>query len=327
MRPVLACLLICLSSAAFCQKTDSLFVQMSETGWMMRYKVKSGETLFALARRFHVPPSILADANEMNYQTSLKVGQTIEIPVGAYNQLNARPAGNDFRPLYYKPFESGELRRIARLSSVSQRTVQQWNKLELPEVAPGKPLLIGWIRFDATDVGLLVDKKEPLRTEVNDHFPEPAITRKPVRADTLFLGDARKRDTIRLSRKTELPPAKHTVARNAPDVPDSSDDPERVFDEHIAKRSKVVSEKGTAAFYPGTGRQGAFYYALHNTAPKGSVIKVFNPGTEKTIYVKVLGKMPATRLYHNCVIGISAAAREALGATTEKAWCELTYAP
>jgi hypothetical protein len=86
----------------------------------------------------------------------------------------------------------------------------------------------------------------------------------------------------------------------------------------------VLTEKGTAVFFEKMGRSN-IYQAFHNTTKRGTIIKVFNPGTGKTIYVKVLGPIPDTKQYANCIIGISEAAKEALGVVESKAWCELSY--
>jgi len=86
----------------------------------------------------------------------------------------------------------------------------------------------------------------------------------------------------------------------------------------------VLNEKGTAVFFEKPGKITAFC-AFHNSTPRGSVIKVYNPGNGRTIYVKVLGPLPNTKLYANSIIGICNAAKEALGVTDSKAWCELTY--
>ncbi len=90
--------------------------------------------------------------------------------------------------------------------------------------------------------------------------------------------------------------------------------------------TNVISEKGTAVFFEKAGNNKIFY-AFHSTSQPGTVIKVFNPGTGKTIYAKVLARMPDTKLYANSVIGICSAAKEALGVVDSKAWCELTYSP
>jgi len=98
-----------------------------------------------------------------------------------------------------------------------------------------------------------------------------------------------------------------------------------VYNSQTNNGLNVLTEKGTAAFFEKPGKSTIFY-AFHNEAARGSVIKVFNPGSGKTIYVKVLGPLPDTKLYAGCIIGISDSAKEALGITDNKTWCELSYA-
>ena len=90
--------------------------------------------------------------------------------------------------------------------------------------------------------------------------------------------------------------------------------------------TSIISEKGTAVFFDKAG-SNKIYYAFHNTSQPGTVIKVYNPGTGKTVYAKVLAAIPDTKLYANAIIGICSGAKEALGITDNKAWCELSYSP
>ncbi len=97
-----------------------------------------------------------------------------------------------------------------------------------------------------------------------------------------------------------------------------------VYNRQTNNGLNVISEKGTAVFYEKTSKKNE-YLAFHNATPKGSVIKVVNPSNGKFIYVKVIGPIPETKLYANCIIGICSEAKEALGVTDNKAWCELSY--
>ncbi len=99
-----------------------------------------------------------------------------------------------------------------------------------------------------------------------------------------------------------------------------------VFNSQTNNGANVITEKGTAVFFDKPGKNNTFY-AFHNTSPRGSVIRVYNPSTGKTIYVKVLGTIPDTKLYSGSIIGICNTAKEALGVTDNKAWCELSYSP
>lgn len=108
---------------------------------------------------------------------------------------------------------------------------------------------------------------------------------------------------------------------SAPPVPGGLD---TVYNRQTNNGLNVLTEKGTVAFFD---RPGKMYYAFHNEAARGSIIKVTNPGSGKSTYVKVLGPLPDTKQYANCIIGISSAAKEALGIVNDsKAWCELSYA-
>jgi len=97
-----------------------------------------------------------------------------------------------------------------------------------------------------------------------------------------------------------------------------------VYNRQTNNGSNVLTEKGTAVFFEKTGK-GSIYLAFHNSTPRGTIIKVSNPGTSKTIYVRVIGPIPDTKQYANCIIGICEAAKEELGVTDNKAWCELSY--
>jgi len=99
-----------------------------------------------------------------------------------------------------------------------------------------------------------------------------------------------------------------------------------IYNVQTRNGTNILNEKGTAVFFEKAG-SNKIYFAFHNTTPRGAVIKVTNPGTGKVIYAKVLGPVPDTKQYANAVIGISSAAKEALGITEDRAWCELTYFP
>jgi hypothetical protein len=99
-----------------------------------------------------------------------------------------------------------------------------------------------------------------------------------------------------------------------------------LYDVQTHNGTSVITEKGTAVFFEKAGRNN-IYYAFHNTSAKGTVIKIVNPGTGKTVFAKVLGPIPDTKQYANSIIGISSPAKDALGITDTKAWCELYYSP
>ena len=99
-----------------------------------------------------------------------------------------------------------------------------------------------------------------------------------------------------------------------------------VYNVQTTNGTNTITEKGTAVFFDKTGKNDVCY-AFHNTTQRGTIIKIMNPGTGKIVYAKVLGPIPETKLYANSIIGISSIAKDALGITDNKAWCELYYSP
>ncbi len=144
--------------------------------------------------------------------------------------------------------------------------------------------------------------------------------------DVVFIGWLKvvPRDSVNLSEGLAYP---STSGRRVADTSRHAyGELDSLYNVQTRNGESTISEKGTAAFFEKQGSNKVFY-AFHNTTPRGAVIKVTNPGSGKTIYVKVLSTIPDTKEFANCVIGISNAAKEALGVTDSRAWVELTYSP
>lgn len=314
-------LLCVLSVSAFSQERDSLTVIPTVDGWTVHHRVQKGETIFMLARRYHVPPAILAEVNGLTYQDGLKDRATVIVPVGSYNLQTVAPKAES-RPLYYRVKGDDNLYRVARQAQVPQKTLQSWNNLPEPTVTAGKTLLVGW---------LLIDASQAVSTTTNNVVTTPAVIPatkpaqnaiKPVQNTTVIPKSAPPPSPVTI---VQQPTAIIDTVQNVDTlVAKPAEGLEQQYIDQTAEGANVVTETGTAAFFPSSGKGPL--YAFHNMAPRGSIIKVHNPGTDQTVYVKVLGPLPGTKQYANAIIGISGAARAALGVKDSRAWCELSYA-
>jgi hypothetical protein len=108
---------------------------------------------------------------------------------------------------------------------------------------------------------------------------------------------------------------------------DTTSEEEELYLQQTNNELNAIEEKGAVVFFASTGKvkSSDVFFAFHATAAKGTIIKVYNPGTNKTIFVKVLAPLPATKQYANSILGIGSVAKDALGVTENKAWCELKY--
>jgi hypothetical protein len=238
----------------------------------------------------------------MSIQQELSPGKKIFIPVGAYNFVGSKPLwSSEVRPLYFRVGPGHSLSRIASNSGVKPKAIQQWNSIN--DIKDGQVVLVGWIRYDASEPNI-VSPSQKSKIQVTQ---SPS---KPSQRDSLHPGGS----------IMPLPIASDTIA--------AMTEGERMYNEQTMDGSKFSEEKGTAAFFKRAGiSSNGIYFAFHDLAKRGTIIKVHNPGTGKTVYAKVIGTVPTTASFHNAVIGLSDDARSELEVFDEKAWVQVSYAP
>jgi LysM repeat protein len=296
-RAVLTIFICLISFLLFAQRKDSLFAIVKNEVWVIPHKVTKDETVFSIPKDYHVPPAKFADINSIDYQTQLKPGSIVYIPLGPYNR-SLQPNGS--KPFYYKVQNDDNLFRISHYAGVKQNMLQQWNNLPDNTVEPGQRLMAGWVLYQDA-VAQEIKASVPLKGKAGNNITSKGMTKL---ADGTIL----------------IPMAKDTVI-------DTTSVEEKNYNVQTNHGVNAAEESGTVVFFDMPGKHGTEkkYYAFHNLARKGIYIKVHNPGTDKTIFVKVIGLLPTTKQYNNAILGISSNAREALGVNDTKAWCELSY--
>lgn len=292
---------------------DAMHVTTRYNKWVIQHKVSDGETVFDAARRFHVPPAMVSDVNKSGYKDELKAGSTLYIPVGAYNLIQVEPENNfSSRPLFYKVTKYDNLFKIAHMADISQRQLKEWNDLQSNDVSEGQELFIGWIMYESLTLN---ESGRGEATQGRTVRNRTATSSRARRNQPDSRGPRVVRDTVIVVRKARSP------LDGLPEI-------EKKYMQQTNMEQEYKEERGSAVFFDMQGKVGAgnTYYAFHDTARPGTIIKVHNPGTHKVIFAKVLGKLPATKEYHNSLIGISSDAKNELLITENKAWCELRYA-
>ncbi len=167
-------------------------------------------------------------------------------------------------------------------------------------VTPGQTIQVGWVMYDATEIAPPVT---------------PPPTTKPPGTPPGQSGGMKVKPIV------DPPQYVKKV------IVDTFTSTEKLYLKQTQNEEKMGTEKGGAVFFNIPGKTaGEVYFAFYSGAPKGTIVRVVNPGAGKAIYVKVLGALPTTKLYYNSIIGISDRAKEELGVVEEKAWVELTYA-
>lgn len=89
------------------------------------------------------------------------------------------------------------------------------------------------------------------------------------------------------------------------------------------RRKKEIKEKGPAAWNKQS--KGDDLYALHKTAPIGTVLKVTNPLNNRSIYVKVVGRMQSAGYKFDTLLVLSPSAAKALGGINQTFRVNINY--
>lgn len=304
LLPLLVCLVWSTFSVA---QTERLAAVYKNNRLVVEHKVKKGENVFSVARMYHVPPASLADVNGFAVQATLVEGRTVDIPLAAYNHIEEEPPyKNDVRELYYKV--SGEnMAKVVRITSVPQRKIEQWNRLPNNDLRNGQDLMVGWVMYDGTPVvahnkGGDWSTRQVEQTQMEKDMPARTLDAVEHAQDSVW--------TIKVVKPLDSI---------------KTDPNEDIYMRQTVNEQRMMSEKGPAVFFAAANSAPTSFYAFHNSAARGAIIKVYNPGSGKTVFVKVIGKIPATAQYHNSVIGISSSAKKELGIKENKMFCEISY--
>jgi LysM repeat protein len=301
MKKLLLLFTLLLSTSASIMAQDTLWVKQKEGKPYLLHKVKNGETLFLLAKKYAVPPAILADLNQVNYQDGLPTGSKFRIPIDNYNFIRIESVVKS-KPIFFRVGEEDDLRSISRMFNVAQSAIQRWNNLVTPDIETGKILQVGWIAFDSTQAPFAQNISVISNSAQTVPLPKPGIVKK-------------------------VPDSPADKNIKIPDT-DSSTIPS-AFEElyyQQATGASVTEESGAAVFYPlKTKAEPGVYYAFHNTAIHGSILKIMNPANGKIIYAKVIGTLPKLKEYHNAIVGLSSNAISAVGARDQRMFCKLKY--
>lgn len=275
-----------MSVAAVAQDADSIFAVRRGTKWAIKYELKKGENVPMLAHRFYVNEKDFEFLPDFDKNKKITAGTTVFIPVTSQNYSLSKPGVLDSKDMHELYYHVGAKDDIGLIATYAGVTK---NTMRMWNNLHGNTLAEDQVLFIGWLKMIGRDTTEnPLRMSAY-----PAVPKK------------------------QLPGADTSKVRNIGGL-------DTVYNRQTNNGQNVLTEKGTAVFFEKAGKLNT-YLAFHNTTPRGTIIKVFNPGTGKMIYAKVLGPVPDTKLYANSIIGICDAAKEALGITESKAWVELSY--
>ena len=317
--------------------------------------VQAKETLYSLARKYNVHPRELAAYNNIPVETSLVLGQVIKIPAkttmaplppatAAKTEPEAKKESTPKTtepvvkkeaapkttepvkkeevaktttpvkkegsyPIYHKVAKKETLYHISKLyNNVSIDDIRKWNKLSGDGVSEGTNLIVGYSKTkDAAS------ESQPVSTE--------PIT-KPVEV-------VKKKEEPKPVVKETVESAKEPVKEEVKNITGKSFNGgvfKTLYGQQTAAKKELSEEKGTAGIFKSTsGWEDGKYYCLSNSVPSGTIVKVTNSITQRSVYAKVLDLIPDLKQNAGIILRISNAAAQELGAGTDNFECTLNF--
>ena len=322
--------------AAGVQAQDTLEVQGAAPDLYLMHTVKKGETFYSLSRTYSVPPKEIAAQNNLSFEGGLQLGQSVKIPLTTGNfQQGGDAAGG--HPVYHKVTEKETLYRISvNYNKVPLDNIRHWNNFTGDGVKKDGFLIVGWLKGGGNVAAAPVSHPAPANppatetTTVTKKEPAPStVTPAP---PVITPAPPVQTSTETVKKETPAPPAAENTAAKKEQAPPVATPPpaapsgssfEQVYTQQTAGK-KVTTEKGPGSWFKSNAGAGK-YYALHNTAARGTIIKVTNPLNGRSIYAKVLEAIPQMKQNAGLIIKLSDSAIEALGTNETKFYCELSY--
>jgi LysM repeat protein len=307
---------------------------------IITHTVGAKESLTSIGRLYNINGRELANYNKIDYDKGLFLGQVLKIPVSNAAPVTTavaipvkevqvvKPAvisGGNGTPIYHTVAKKETLYHISTIyNKVPVADIKKWNNLTSDALSEGTKIIVGYSNTKtAVETKKMEEKQEAKVVEIAKPVKEENATVK--KADEAEIKTPKKSE-----QKEVVQPEKNIQVNATPvNIVKASDFKggffKNTFDEQ-AKGNQLVNETGIGGVFKSTsGWEDGKYYCLHNNAAAGTIIKITNNATGKSIYAKVLDLIPDVKQNSGLIIRISNAAADVLGSAENKLDFTLSY--
>jgi len=324
---------------------DSLRMVTENGRDFVEHKVEAKETWIGLSKRYKVTLQQLQQANPG--VKTLQIGQLIVVPVAAkpsevtpvresvpaaVTNKKATEARSP-KPLRHKVAKGETLFSLAKRYGLTVDELKTLNRLKNNDLKVGQDLVVQKATAEPTPTDTGLDNSD-VRNQ-----PSPSSPSKNTKEElkNASVSSVKKDDETRLV--TERPVATmnkgndsiKVTATDSENLPTAYEAPGASRTSKIEKDTKTgvtiekITEVGVASWMESGELNQNKFYALHRTAPVGTIIKVVNRMNNNSVYVKVVGVLPDSGDNANIIIKITQAAAQRIGAIDSRFTSELNY--
>ncbi|MCO4294785.1 LysM peptidoglycan-binding domain-containing protein [Solitalea sp. MAHUQ-68] len=281
---------------------DSLGVGEYKGKPVILHLIESKENYYSISRKYHVSPSELMTFND---NAPIRIGDTLKVYKKNLSLKKGTSAAvaSTGKAIEHTVVTGETMFSISRKYNVSVEDILTWNNLKDNSAKIGQKLkIIPGTKASAAIPAATLPATKPAEQVVKiEKQEEVKVVPKPVTVKTETTEDP-KTDT-----------AESTAEATTANTP-------------VKVSGREVHESGMATWISDNDLNQAKSVALHRSAPIGTIIKITNPMSNKSVYVKVVGNFPESADTKNVLIVISKSAANLLGVRDQKFRIDLSYA-
>ena len=336
---VLLSVIILITTLLRAQTNETLLIKSSDKGLYVDHKVTPKENFYSMGRAFNVHPKHIALFNGLDMSKGLSLGQTVKIPLSDTNFTQKTDKGV---PIYYVTGNGETLYRVSTNNkNVLMESLRKWNHLSSDKLAGGTRLIVGYLTTSETQalaVNAPSQKAETTTKPVgNKDVAKTDVTNKPeqkkeeakinqTKNEEISKPEQKKVEAIQPKDESKM---NKDVVQAKQEIKTTNTDQgyfKASFDQQVKQQPASKEQTVTSGiFKTASGWNDAKYYLLMNGAEPGTIVRITNPGNNKTIYAKLLGEMN-DKQSQGLNIRISNAAANALDISeTDKFSVKLNY--
>lgn len=275
---------------------DSIGIENLSGKKVIIYKLEPKDNYYSVGRKYGISPKIIMDFNK---NAALTIGTIIRIPT----QINFEEITQNTQTTINESLTPTEtlhtvvkketLYSISALYGMKMEDLKKLNKLSSNALSIGKVLKV--INKKAVAQTPEIDKDNAKETtpqtpkEIKKDLPKP----EPV------VVEEQPTDTTETNTVKEIPRNKYGITE--------------------------LSEKGTAVWIDDKNLDATKSYALHRTAPVGTIIKITNPMSGRSVFAKVVGRYTENETTKDVIVVVTRASAEAIGVIDKRFYVNIAY--
>jgi LysM repeat protein len=317
---------------------QNLVAQLEGSKIYLNHTVAAKENWYSVGRMYNISPREIAPFNNTTMEKTLGIGQKLKVPLTSVNMAQAgQPAPDEvFVPIYHTVKAQEGLYRIGQnYNKVSVDQLKAWNKLKTDQTPVGTSLIVGFLRVkrDLSPLASLGVSNVQNQAVTKSAPPPAPVTTPPATTPPATKPAVKEIPSQPVSNPTaNVPPAKKetpppAAAKTEPLAVASS--AEGAFGGLFLEQSKGYPANnitGQAASFKSTsGWKDGKYYVLMNKVAPGTIVKLTVPSSNKSVYAKVLGEIPAGKENEGLIVRVSNAALAQLAVPEGKFDVQLQY--